>query len=211
MAVITTLLLTRHGEAHCNVAGLAGGEKTCTGLTEHGQHQVDALARRLLDSGPPAGVLYAAPRRRVRESAAILSGVLSIPVSVEPGLDGLRHGEADGQPWDKIKASFGGPPQSDPGRPFARGSESWSQLLARTGQALAALTERHRGQVILIAGHAETIHAAAGLLLGLAPEAWLRCGFEISHASLTCWKLERNRFGREVWNLAMLNDTCHLR
>ena len=27
MAVITSLLLTRHGEAHCNVAGVAGGRK----------------------------------------------------------------------------------------------------------------------------------------------------------------------------------------
>ena len=40
MAVITSLLVTRHGEAHCNVAGVAGGEKTCTGLTERGRIQV---------------------------------------------------------------------------------------------------------------------------------------------------------------------------
>ena len=45
MAVITSLLLTRHGEAHCNVAGLAGGEKTCTGLTEHGRIQGPAAGR----------------------------------------------------------------------------------------------------------------------------------------------------------------------
>lgn len=40
MAVITKLLLVRHGEAHCNVAGLAGGENTCTGLTARGRVQV---------------------------------------------------------------------------------------------------------------------------------------------------------------------------
>ena len=38
MAVITSLLLTRHGEAHCNVAGVAGGEKACTGLTKRSLH-----------------------------------------------------------------------------------------------------------------------------------------------------------------------------
>jgi 2,3-bisphosphoglycerate-dependent phosphoglycerate mutase len=40
MAVITELILARHGEAHCNLAGLAGGEKTCTGLTARGRQQV---------------------------------------------------------------------------------------------------------------------------------------------------------------------------
>ena len=34
------LILTRHGEAHCNVAGIAGGDRACTGLTERGRHQV---------------------------------------------------------------------------------------------------------------------------------------------------------------------------
>ena len=61
MAVITSLLLTRHGEAHCNVAGVAGGEKTCTGLTERGRMQVRLLAERLHAEAPP-DVLYAAPR-----------------------------------------------------------------------------------------------------------------------------------------------------
>ena len=66
MAVITSLLLTRHGEARCNVVGVAGGEKTCTGLTERGRIQVRLLAERL-GAEAPADVLYAAPRRRVQD------------------------------------------------------------------------------------------------------------------------------------------------
>lgn len=33
MAVSTELIITRHGEAECNVTGMVGGDKTCTGLT----------------------------------------------------------------------------------------------------------------------------------------------------------------------------------
>ena len=66
MAVITSLLLTRHGEAHCNVAGVAGGQKACTGLTERGRQQVQLLAERLRGE-EPADVLYASPRRRTLE------------------------------------------------------------------------------------------------------------------------------------------------
>jgi 2,3-bisphosphoglycerate-dependent phosphoglycerate mutase len=209
MAVITSLLLTRHGEAHCNVAGLAGGEKTCTGLTDRGRTQVRLLAERLRAEAP-ADVLYAAPRRRVRESAQILSGTLGLPVHIEPGLTGPEHGEADGHPWDEIKTAFGGPAQSDPDRPYAPGSETWNQYLARAGAALSGLIRRHEGQRIVIAGHGETVDAAATLLLGLPPGSSTRVGLESAHASITRWNMRRNRFGQEVWILTALNDTCHL-
>jgi 2,3-bisphosphoglycerate-dependent phosphoglycerate mutase len=118
MAVITTLILTRHGEAHCNVARVAGGDRACTGLTERGRHQVELLANRLY-ADEPCDVLYATSRRRTQESAGILSAALGLAVTIEQGLSGPHHGEADGQPWDDIKAAFGGPPQSDPDRPYA--------------------------------------------------------------------------------------------
>jgi probable phosphoglycerate mutase len=209
MAVITTLILARHGEAHCNVAGVAGGDRSCTGLTERGRHQVEQLADRL-QAEEPCDVLYATSRRRTQESAGILSAALGLAVSVESGLSGPEHGEADGQPWAQIKATFGGPPQSDPDRPYARGSETWNQYLARASATLAGVVQRHHGQRILIAGHGETIDAAAMLFLGLAPGFCTRTGFETSHAAVTRWHMQRNRLGQEVWILTAHNDTRHL-
>jgi probable phosphoglycerate mutase len=209
MAVITTLFLTRHGEAHCNVARIAGGDRTCTGLTERGRHQVELLADRLHEQ-EPCDILYTTSRRRARESAKILSARLGLPVLVEPDLTGPHHGDADGRPWDEIKASFGGPPHSDPDRPYAPGSETWNEYLARASAALAAVVQRHQGQRILIAGHGETTDAAAVLFLGLAPGFCTRIGFETSHAALTRWHKHRNRLGQELWVLAAHNDIGHL-
>jgi 2,3-bisphosphoglycerate-dependent phosphoglycerate mutase len=146
----------------------------------------------------------------VRESAQILSSALSLRVHVEPGLAGPRRGDADGQPWAEVKTAFGGPPQSDPDRPYAPGSETWNQYLARTGAALAGLISRHAGQQVLIAGHSETVEAAATLLLGLPAGTCTRAGFQVGHASLTRWHMQRNRFGQEVWVFTALNDTAHL-
>ena len=70
MAVITTLILTRHGEAHCNVARIVGGDLACTGLTDRGRHQVELLADRLR-AEEPCHVLYATARRRTQESAEV--------------------------------------------------------------------------------------------------------------------------------------------
>jgi probable phosphoglycerate mutase len=87
MAVITTLILTRHGEARCNVARVAGGDRACTGLTERGRQQVELLARRLR-AEEPCDVLYTTSRRRTQESAGILSDALDLPIHVEPDLTG---------------------------------------------------------------------------------------------------------------------------
>ena len=40
----TRLVLVRHGEAACNVGGVVGGRRGCTGLTELGRRQATALA-----------------------------------------------------------------------------------------------------------------------------------------------------------------------
>ena len=209
MAVITTLIITRHGEAHCNVARVAGGDHACTGLTQRGRHQVGLLASRL-QAEEPCDVLYATSRRRTQESAGILSATVGLAVNIESGLSGPHHGKADGQPWDEIKAAFGGPPQSDPDRPYAPGSETWNQYLVRASAALGGIVQRHQGQRVLIAGHGETKDAAAMLFLGLALGFCTRVGFETSHAAIARWHMQRNRLGQELWILATHNDTRHL-
>ncbi len=155
MAVITSLLLTRHGEAHCNLAGVAGGEKTCTGLTERGRTQVRLLAERLYAEALP-DVLYAAPRRRVQESAQILSGMLGLPVHIEPGLRARTTVRPTGVPGE-IKAAFGGPrliptghtpPARRPGISTspARGSSSRTDTAARRAVHPDRRTWRDRGR-----------------------------------------------------------------
>lgn len=209
MAVITTVVITRHGEARCNVTRVVGGDRGCTGLTDLGRHQVERLAGRLKVE-ERCDVLYATSRRRTQDSAEILAYTLELPVRTEPALTGPRHGAADGRPWDEVKATFGGPPHSDPDRPYATGAEPWNQYLARAAAALDAIVQRHHGQRILIAGHGETIDAAAMLFLGLAPGFSTWTGFATDHAALTRWELHRNRLGQERWLLAAHNDTRHL-
>jgi 2,3-bisphosphoglycerate-dependent phosphoglycerate mutase len=211
MAVLTELLLARHGQATCNLTGLVGGPRTCTGLTDTGRDHVRHLARRLRADSRPIDVLYAAPRRRCQETGRILADTLDLPLHTEPGLDGPRHGQADGQPWHEVKAAFGGPPQARPDQPYAAGAETWNDYLNRATAFLATLFDRHPGERILLACHGETIHAAHTLLLDLprTPPAHA-AGFVTDHAALTIWQQHRNRYGRTLWLLATHNDTTHL-
>ncbi len=212
MAVTTELVLARHGEANCNLAGIVGGERGCTGLSPRGRIQVGQLADRLADEHRtrPFEAFYGTPRLRVRDTTDIISRALALPAVVVEGLRGPDHAPAEARAWQEIKTAFGGPPQHNPDQTYATGSETWNQYLDRATTTLKAILDRHPGQRILIAAHGETIEAAHILLL--QPPATIRTGigFVTDHACITRWQQHVNRFDRHVWMLAAHNDTSHL-
>lgn len=209
MSVSAELVLARHGEAACNVAGRVGGPRTCTGLTTRGHDQADRLAERL-SAEPAFDVLYTSPRRRTQETAARLAHQLRLEPHTDSELRGLDHGAADGADWTDLKSRFGGRPQFRPHMPLAPGAESWNAFLTRTGNALARLLTLHTGQRVLIAAHGETIEASFALLLNLPLSEDEYPGTVTGHTCLTRWQQHRNRLGHCVWMLTSHNDTHHL-
>lgn len=212
MAVTTELLLARHGEAACNVAGIVGGDQGCTGLSPRGRRQVERLAVRLAHehTDRPFDVVYTTPRRRVQETTEIVTRALGLRAVVEADLRGADHGDADGRPWQEVKTAFGGPPQHNPDQPYASGSESWNAYLDRVTRTLEKITTRHEGQRVLVLAHGETIEAAHTLLLGLPTGTCRHARFITDHACLTHWQLHVNRLNQAVWMLVTHNDTHHL-
>jgi len=212
VAIATEIVLARHGEANCNVNGIVGGERGCTGLSPNGGEQVRRLAARLADEHRtrPFDAFYGTPRRRVRDTVEIIGAALHMAATIADDLRGPDHGEADGRTWHEVKSAFAGPPQHDPDQPYATGSDTWNQYLSRATACLRGILDRHTGQRILIAAHGETIEAAHVLFLQLPPTVRLGIGFATDHACITRWEEHVNRFDRHVWTLAAHNDTRHL-
>ncbi|MEU8324123.1 histidine phosphatase family protein [Nonomuraea sp. NPDC048881] len=208
--IVTELVFVRHGQAQCNVDGVVGGPRTCTGLTELGRRQMTLAAARLAAAheAEPFTHVYAGPRRRLQESGRILAGALNLPLIISNSLDGPVHGEADGKTWDEVKTAFRGGPHAHPDKPWARSSDTWNGYLELACTVLADLIREHRGARVLIAAHGETVLAAHTLLLDL--RTGLMAGFTVDHASITHWQLHRNRFDDERWMLSRHNDTAHL-
>ncbi|MEU4574613.1 histidine phosphatase family protein [Nonomuraea sp. NPDC023979] len=208
--IVTELLLVRHGEAQCNVDGVVGGPRTCTGLTTLGRRQMTLAATRLTAAheAEPFTHVYAGPRRRLQESGQILADALDLPLITSNNLDGPVHGEADGKPWHQVKTAFQGGPHAHPDHPWAPGSDTWNGYLKLACAALADLIHSHRGARVLIAAHGETVLAAHTMLLDL--RTGLVNGCTVDHASITHWQLHRNRFDDERWMLLRHNDTAHL-
>ena len=148
MVVTMELVLVRHGEAQCNVAGVVGGERGCTGLSPRGEQQVRLLARRLVveHRTRPFDALYTSPRRRALETTAAISDAIGVKSVVEWDLRHLDPGEADGHSWQDINSTFQGPPQRRPDLAFAPGAESWNTFLTRSTAVLRRIIERHPGE-----------------------------------------------------------------
>ena len=204
----TRLVIVRHGEAVSNAEDTLGGHETCRGLTEHGRRQVEALADRLgrtreLDG---AAALYTSILPRAIETAEILA----------PSLGGLliektcslceRHvGEADGMTWAEFEAKYGREiPGVDDRRELSPGGESWAGFLDRAEAAMYDVMERHRGELVVIAGHGGLIGTSVIRFLAIPGNGSGFRGFA-DNSSLTEWEWTGKR-----WWFVRYNDAGHL-
>ena len=205
----TRVVLVRHGEAECNIAGVVGGRLGCSGLTERGRHEAGALRTRLLETGELAAAeaVYASVLARARETAAIIAPGVGSGGGPRTDCDlcELHPGEADGLSWDEFRLRYGEPDwDHDPDALVAPGGESWTGFVRRASSAVARLADAHRGALVVAVCHAGVIEAT---LLGFLPVAVHqgRLRLPTQHTSLTEWEL--GPFG---WRLVRYNDAAHL-
>jgi probable phosphoglycerate mutase len=207
----TRIVLVRHGEAICNVNGIVGGVRGCTGLTELGRRQVSALAERLERTGELAGAtaLYASVLPRAVETAGFLHAVVgggALDVVQECALCELYPGESDGLGWQEVVDRFGVPEwDTDPDTVIAPGGESWTAFVARASAAVRALAARHPGELVVAAVHAGVIESTMISFLELPPALSRRGWTRIVHASLTEWEWIPTE---SRWVLIRFNDAC---
>ncbi|MHB8681816.1 MAG: histidine phosphatase family protein [Acidimicrobiales bacterium] len=204
----TRLVLVRHGEAVCGVTGVVGGPRGCTGLSELGRTQAEALAHRLEDSGElaGAGAFYSSVLARAVETAAAIAPYVGSGAAAraECSLCELHPGEGDGMKWDEFLAAFGAPRwDTDPTAALAPGGESWRGFVERAAAALEELADRHTGETVVVVCHAGVIESAMLRFLPVAGRE--RLGLRTAHVSLT----EFERDGAQ-WRLLRYNDSAHL-
>ena len=209
----TRLILVRHGEAQCHVDQVVGGSKGCTGLSDLGRRQSDALRRRLERSGELGGadVLYASTLPRAVETAEAIAPALGGPaVKQDEDLCELHPGEADGITWEQFRERYtwagdASATGASVYRPMAPGAESWARFSERVGAALHRLADDHPGQSVVAACHGGVIQSSFHAL-GQLPlvQPFL---LHIENTSLTEWRLDPPE---HRWTLVRFNDAAHL-
>jgi probable phosphoglycerate mutase len=203
------LVLVRHGEAHAGFSGVIGGRTGCTGLTERGRQQAEALRDHLAATGRiRADVLIVSEIPRAIETAQIIGPGLGLEIArQECDLCEVHTGEADGLAWEAYTATYGSfDMQSEPDRRFAPEGDSWNSFHERVHGLLERLAADHPDETVVAVCHAGVIMAALRGILGL-PHDGGSARLQPTNTGLT--ELEHDPV-LDRWTLHSFNETSHL-
>jgi 2,3-bisphosphoglycerate-dependent phosphoglycerate mutase len=210
---VTRLVLVRHGESRATLDQIVGGHEGCTGLSERGIRQAEALRDRLGRTGElRADVLLASLLPRAIETAEIIAPALGgLPVGRDCDVCELHPGESDGLTWAEFTERYR--PDGwrfDPEVPMAPGAESVSQFRARVARTLDRLADDHRGQTVVVCTHGGVIDGSMIGLLEMPGHVW-DGRFATENTSLTEWeRRDGDGDGPSAWRLRRYNDGAHL-
>ncbi|MCU0493064.1 MAG: histidine phosphatase family protein [Chloroflexaceae bacterium] len=209
---MTNLYLIRHGEAWGNVKPILAGMRGDEGLTPRGIAQAERLRDRLAATGEiAADVLIASDLPRARQTAEIIAPALKLPVQLDPEVQELNLGEADGMQNGDAWAKFGFPDfETQPLRPIAPGGESWGSFMLRVAAAFTRITRTHEGKTIVVVCHGGVIDGTFVHFFQMPSHVLPAAEFFTHNTSITHWQ-RHTREGRTNWRLVKYNDTLHLR
>ena len=203
------LILVRHGDAHAGFHGVIGGPTGCTGLTERGRRQAEALRDHLAASGRMrADVLLSSIIPRAIETAEIIAPGLGIETfRRECDLCEVHTGVADGLEWAEWGARYGSfDMEAEPERVFAPEGESWNSFHERVEDVLGRLAREYEGRTVVAVCHAGVIIASLRVRLGIGRPG-TGAGLAPTNTGLTEWVWEP---GPGRWTLHSFNEVSHL-
>ena len=145
------IYLLRHGQTDYNRDGRLQGQ-TDSQLTSLGMAQVQAMANVLADQiGDTEGWrILASPLRRTRQSAAIVSRTLRLPVEIDPALIEVGCGSWENRMYADLRLEH---PETFAGREWVFGSpdgERFEDVDARVRPWLAALPPEPDRKIIAV-------------------------------------------------------------
>lgn len=200
------LILIRHAETVANVQRRWMGWND-TPLTERGEAQAEAVARRLSAEVTDAVALYTSPLPRARRTAEVIGRALGLePVPLD-GLREINFGDMDGVTLEEMKTHY--PDlyerwQDRRNMEFAwPGGERRSDFFRRVIATCNDILSRHRQGTVLIVAHGGTLRAMLACLLPEQMSQWW--GYELTYCALTRVSVENGQT-----SLLALNDTTHL-
>jgi len=178
----TLVLLVRHGVTS-TTGRLLPGRRRGLHPSDEGRRQAETLAARLAVV-PKIAAIYSSPLERALETVAPLAKARGIAVRTERG---LLEGDVGAWVGLSLRRAARRPEWSIVQRHasafrFPEG-ESFVEMQARMVSTVARIIERHRGQTIVVASHADPIKTLVAHALGTPLDLFQR--IVIAPASIT--------------------------
>ena len=160
------LLLIRHAESEGNRDGIFTATPLVP-LTTRGEEQARAAADWLRARHAPVHVV-SSPFTRARQTAAIIAGVLGVPVHVEDDLRERDYGHLAGQAYSSPRPGY------DRERYWLwrpEGGETLEEVLVRVGSTLDRVAARAADADVVVVSHGAVMMAAHRHVTGAWPPA----------------------------------------
>ncbi len=200
------LVLIRHGEANAFVERVVAGHG-CTGLSDHGRRQAEALRDRLVRTGElrDAVGFHTSLMRRAAETAAIIAPAVgdgTLAAAPDCGFCEQHPNGAEGMQWDEAQArnaGFDAFTERDRRGPIDL--ESLDEMVERVRGALDR--EVTDGTSVIVC-HGGVVGVVTEILVGV-PTGHMSRYVENTSINEFMWDEEMQR-----WWLVRLNDSAHL-
>lgn len=203
----TRLILLRHGQTALSVDRRYSG-RTDVALTDHGQQQAAAAAKRIaaryLRTGDPRVV--SSPLARATATAQQAADAVGAEVIVHDGLletdfgawEGLTFREAAQRDPELHRAWLGDPAVSPPG------GESFDAVHQRVRATLDDLTARFAGRELVVVSHVTPIKTVLRIALSAGHELLFRLHLDLASISVVEFYPDGNS------SVLVVNDISHL-
>jgi probable phosphoglycerate mutase len=200
----TRFVLLRHGATEHSVLRRFSGRNDLP-LSEIGERQAAALARRASTFGDVAAVI-SSPLRRATQSAELIAEALAAGVSVNEGFVESDFGAWEGLTLDEVQQRW---PQelsawvssADVAPP---NGESFGAVARRVRRARDELIAKHPGATVVVVSHVTPIKTLLRLALDAPISAMSRIFLDPASVSIV------NYYPDGTPSVRLVNDTSHL-
>ena len=201
-------LFVRHAESEANAKGIIQGSKEYA-LSKKGEHQAEALTKRLADSGLEINRLISSPQDRTKRTAEAIASQLGNDIEIDERLVELKMGAIEGKTLQQVQETYPQWPHTGETlyQPIAASGESMWAFFLRTGEFLSDLLERPPGRYIVVS-HGGTLNSLINAIVGSHPQPdWraVRISFENTSISWLNYTPEHHN-----WRILQLNNRQHL-
>jgi 2,3-bisphosphoglycerate-dependent phosphoglycerate mutase len=196
----------RHAKSEANEQKVLQGQMNSP-LTIEGVQQSEALGKYWSSEGVTFQQIISSPLIRARETADIISNLLSIPIEFDDKWMEREFGQAEGLPYEEVLSKLKDlPPRSIYEPAYETGESDWD-LYIRAASAVQSLTYQQPGNYLVVS-HGSIMNFALSAILGITPRSsHQRIRFRFNNTGYA--QLEYNMHDQN-WSLQSLNNTYHL-
>jgi broad specificity phosphatase PhoE len=183
----TRLVLCRHAEPSAAAVGRCYG-KLDVALSREGHRQARMLAHALAQI--PLAALYSSPSRRALDTAAPIAAGRDLEPVVDQRLSELDFGSFEGRTYEELERDepdFYRDWMETPTLVQFPGGESYSDLHARSLDALDAIVAEHAGETAVIVSHGGVVRPLLASCLAMPAHAIFRIDQTYAAISVVEW------------------------